>query len=512
MIRKIYTTFVSFVFVALILSSCSDWLNVYPSDEIKEEYLFSTGDGFRTATNGIYRKMATFDLYGSNLTWGILDAWAQSYYMDQAPSTGGGTAMSRIADLQFKNIDLVSVTDAMWNAAWNVVANCNELAQQAAKADPNLFYGLDREQQMILGEAIGLRAFVQFDLLRIYAPAPSSVGFETGDKNNYRKDPRTFIPYVNVYPSYINNHQTVSYCLEQIIADLKEAQRILKEVDKTSSMGSNSRFSITAVSESLFAKSRGYRLNYYAVTAELARVYLYAGKNAEAYTEAKKIIDEENQTGYFKASTNSSGFKKGNMKMYEDIIFGLYSPKELVEWDQEINHGNDGASTENYLCLDSDVAKELYGDEIGSDWRFKYQLEEKDNGYYYRTLKYNKQTDTKTEGKTNNEMLPMIRMSEVYYIAAEAIFDSNSEEAQDYLELVKKGRGVSKKFDNVTSKKDFINLLVNDARREFLGEGQIFYMYKRLNRLMPASSYYDSDILATDENMVLPKPDSESNI
>jgi len=195
-----------------------------------------------------------------------------------------------------------------------------------------------------------------------------------------------------------------------------------------------------------------------------------------------------------------------------DIIFGLYSSKELVEWDQEINHGSDGASEENYLCLDGDVAKELYGDEINSDWRFKYQLEEKYYGFYYRTLKYNKQTESTNEGKTNNRMLPMIRMSEVYYIAAEAIFDTKPKEARGYLELVKKGRGISKKFDNVTNKSEFIDLLVNDARREFLGEGQIFYMYKRLNRLIPASSYYSSDILPTDENVVLPKPDSESNI
>ena len=504
MIQKIYTTFISFAFAALTLSSCSDWLDLYPSDEIKEEYLFSSGDGFRTATNGIYRKMATFDLYGSNLTWGILDAWAQSYYMDQAPSIAGGTPMKKIANLAFKNTELIPVTDAMWKAAWNVVANCNELAQQATQADPSLFYGLDSERQMILGEAIGLRAFVQFYLLRIFAPSPSSVGF--------REDNRTFIPYVNVYPSYINDHQTVSYCLGQIIADLKEAQRILEEVDKESSMTTNYRFKIAGVSQNQFAESRGYRLNYYAVTAELARVYLYAGKNAEAYAEAKKIIDEENKTGYFKASTSSYGFRNGNMKMYDNMIFGLYSPKELVEWDQEINHSSDGANEERYLCLDSEVAKELYGDEKDSDWRFKYQLEEKYYGYYYRTLKYYKQTESTTIGEINNQTIPMIRMSEVYYIAAEAIFDTNPQEAQGYLELVKKGRGVSKKFGNVTNKAEFINLLVNDARREFLGEGQIFYMYKRLNRTMPASSYYSNPVLPTDENMILPKPDSESNI
>ena len=162
MIQKIYTTFISFAFAALTLSSCSDWLDLYPSDEIKEEYLFSSGDGFRTATNGIYRKMATFDLYGSNLTWGILDAWAQAYYIEQAPSIAGGTPMRKIAELAFKNTELVPVTDAMWKAAWNVVANCNELAQQAVQADPNLFYGLDSERQMILGEAIGLCNLICF--------------------------------------------------------------------------------------------------------------------------------------------------------------------------------------------------------------------------------------------------------------------------------------------------------------------------------------------------------------
>lgn len=35
----------------------------------------------------------------------------------------------------------------------------------------------------------------------------------------------------------------------------------------------------------------------------------------------------------------------------------------------------------------------------------------------------------------------MIRMSEVYYIAAEAIFDTKPKEARGYLELVKKEEG-----------------------------------------------------------------------
>lgn len=503
MIRKIYTTLFSFACAVLTLTSCSDWLNLNPQDEIKKEYLFSTGDGFRTALNGIYRKMSTFDMYGSNMTWGLMDAWAQYYHEDVCPDRLSGSAMEYISKLAFKNAELVPYTNAMWRASWNVVANCNQLIQETEKADPSIFGYLDWEKQMILGEAIGLRAFVQFDLLRIYAPSPASVGF--------KEDTRTFIPYVKEYPSYISTHQTVEYCLEQIIADLERAQAIMQEVDKESNMSGATRFLIEPSSSKQFLGSRGYRLNYYAITAELARVYLYAGKNKEALVEAQILLKARDEKGFFKASEYPN-FTDGNMKMYEDIIFALYSPTELVDWDQEMNHANDGSRDEYYLAMDGEVVKNLYGNERYDDWRFQYQLEPKEEGFYYRTLKYNKQSESKDTGKRNNCMIPMIRMSEIFYIAAEAIYDTNPEGAYYYLWWVKYGRGVSLPGNPITDKTSLIELLLNDARREFIGEGQLFYMYKRLHHPIYPRSTGTENILPTDENMVLPKPDSESSI
>ncbi len=34
--------------------SCNDWLDVIPSDTVEETDLFSTGDGYRNALNGVY--------------------------------------------------------------------------------------------------------------------------------------------------------------------------------------------------------------------------------------------------------------------------------------------------------------------------------------------------------------------------------------------------------------------------------------------------------------------------
>ena len=110
---------------------------------------------------------------------------------------------------------------------WNRMFSTMERIR-AEVADPALFYDHDTERRMILGEAIGLRAYMHFDLLRMYAPAPAA-----------NPNTRTFIPYVDKYPSYVNDKQTVSYCLEHAIADLKESQRILFDIDTEWMFGNN---------------------------------------------------------------------------------------------------------------------------------------------------------------------------------------------------------------------------------------------------------------------------------
>ena len=50
--KKLYT--ISLLVLCIVTTGCSDWLNVAPSNQVNEENLFSTGNGYRNALNGVY--------------------------------------------------------------------------------------------------------------------------------------------------------------------------------------------------------------------------------------------------------------------------------------------------------------------------------------------------------------------------------------------------------------------------------------------------------------------------
>ena len=496
------------------MSSCNEWLNVEPEDEITEEELFTTGNGFRHALNGIYYSMESKNLYGKQLTWGVADALGQVYVYNK--SAGVNEMQFGADEYKWDHYALKPVITSIWQESCNIVANCNNLVQQIEHADPEIFSSKGPEKAMIWGEALALRAFIQFDMLRLFAPAPAANPGE-----------RKFIPYVDTYPSYVSNPKTVNECLDLIAKDLKEAKQLLWKYDTAKTFSRNDNFEQKGRGEKIFLVRRGFHLNYWAATALLARVYLYAQKEDEALEQASEVIDFAAKKGAFAISDR---FSSGDRKCYSDVIFGLHVI-DLLKYNSAVNT-MENEDKARYLCI-SEVERNYFGRDLyeekvegeefmkSNDYRFTRWIEDMNNRHSnYRFRKYDAMTsgsDVKTID-VSDHIVPFIRMSEMYYTAAEILCKQGGEgltKAKTYLSYVKQRRGLKSNDASVTqvtnaSADEFIDILINDMRREWIGEGQTYFIYKRLNRNIPKEQ--GTFVEASEKVFVAPVPDIETNI
>ena len=496
--------------VSLSTISCDGWLDVKPQDEIDEKDLFATGDGYRHLLNGIYYGLSNSSLYGRELTWGIVDALGQCFDFSNTHSTNAGWLDKYGATgYEWENYQLKPAIETMWENSYKMVANCNNLIQNIANEDPEKFYYKEREKSEIWGEALALRAAIQLDMVRLFSASPAM----SAERTN------AYTPYISEYPSYVSKRLTADSCLSLIIQDLEVAQALLWKADSSSSFNVSTRFENNSLEENLFVSyKRGYRLNYYAATAILARACLYAQKPEKAYMYAKKIIDYQDKTNFFRFYDRTS---YGDKKFYYDILWGLES-LDLIEYINAINDLTNPDSYYHYYIMVANVKDNYFQNDMTSsgsnDRRYKHWMTDCGDGESFRFSKYEKYNDESyTQAKVSNYLVPMVRMSEVYYIAAEAIYKSNLEEAKEYLRRVKSGRGLrnsdaSMQDLEVADEEGFMSVLINDARREWLGEGQTFFMYKRLGKGIPAANSSDGLIPIDAAHAIVPIPATETNL
>lgn len=484
--KKIYTIVLSSL--TLLAGACSDWLDVRPSDTLVQEELFAKGDGYRVALNGVYRQMSESSLYGQSLTWAYLDIAAQIY---SVWDFGYGTTERKFSEYAYTDKDIEPIIDRIWSGCYNSIANCNNILANIDAEPASKFRGGEEEKQLIKGEALALRAFLHLDILRLFAPAPVN------------DDGKDYVPYVNTYPCTFKESVPNKEVLALVIADLQAAKDLVRPFDTDDEhlawMTTNARIENFAglgtgnPPSDIFFTYRGYRMNYYAICATLARAYNYAGhydagNYKKAFDETQPVIDGNYEGNpYFAFSTQ--GVSSGNMKLYNDLIFCL-SNQETLNFYATANSGNSKFYVDGVDMLYDDV----------SDIRLSGLLEPA-NYFYYESLKYSDKCNTYCA-----DMIPMLRLSEMYYIRAE-YYNSIGESllAAGELDKVREGRNCSiGKYPPLIEANPsgwFKDELLDEAHREFIGEGQLFFYYKRLG-MVPVSG----------ANLVFPLPDSESGI
>ena len=137
--------------------------------------LFSTEEGFKNALTGIYARMIGENLYGNQLTFNLMEELVQRYDAGTRYSSLDDNARARLynytEDVSVGSIAATKTRIAnIWNAMYTDIVNINSLLEHL---DDNGREVISTEEMfnIIKGEALGLRAFHYFDLLRMWGPA-----------------------------------------------------------------------------------------------------------------------------------------------------------------------------------------------------------------------------------------------------------------------------------------------------------------------------------------------------
>ena len=453
--------------LSLFAFGCNDWLDVQPKSQVKEEDLFSSESGFRDALTGIYALMGRVETYGGNSTMGFMDMLAQTYSKVDYDYEDA---------LKYKEEHVKGIVDTMWSSNYNAIANCNYLLQNIEKKGSVMS---ERLRNVVEGEALALRAFLHFDLLRGYAPS-----YKMG-----KDEPA--IPYVREVTNSPVVQSTVAEVLEYILTDLKTAQALLKPVDPIgpSFAEYNDKLEYGMdeyITDDGFWLYRKSRLNYYGVTALMARVYLCQENLTDALACAQEVIDSKRFEFMNDSINNVYAYR--NLSYIEKMARHEYVSSLYV---YDLKEGRSDLFFKNLAsceCVIAEGRKASIYSGMGQDLdiRSKNWFETPAGSATEYVNKYMRGTQ-----------IPLLKLSEMYLIAAEASGDIR------YLETLRANRGYA--TDPLPAGANLQDEITKEYQKEFIAEGQLFYYYKRRNMaILPITS--TSMNRAT---YVLPVPDNE---
>ena len=103
-------------------------------------------------------------------------------------------------------------------------------------------------------------------------------------------------------------------------------------------------------------------------------------------------------------------------------------------------------------------------------------------------------------------MMPLIRLSELYLIAAEC--ETDSQQALDYLNTLRNKRNCPDLQPKTPD--ELMDGITSEFRKETIGEGQMFFFYKRhAMQNIPNGSSMTGTMNMQPKSYVVPIPDSE---
>lgn len=445
--KRIYTYLC--LTAALTATSCSEsWLDLNPSTSVTTEQALSTLNDVQTALNGVYRELSLHSYYGDNY-WYYGDCRAMD--VQARVTKGDGRRVSPYYEYNVQATDNLNIT-LPWQQPYVVIRQANNILQRIAQG--GIADASDADLASIRAQTLVLRGLTLFNLTRFFGmPYMTDHGASLG------------VPIVTTPsdPGSAPARNTVAECYAQAVQDLTDALPDLP-TEKTDG-----------------------RINYWATQALLSRIYLDMGEYQQAWDAATDVI--ENNGGLYRLYTPSEYPTVWGQDFQAESLFELY----ITATEPSGGTGGEGAPMVyaneatfdwNNLILTEDYLDLL--DQDPTDVRHSVTAPSvtPNNAGLPAGARDRNVFLTKFPGKTGTPQdndICIIRLSEVYLNAAEAglhLGGAQAETGRTYLNTLIANRTANPAMQ-VAADGFTLTRLLDEYRRELVGEGQVFFAFLR---------------------------------
>ena len=452
-----YKKIIPVLFILLLITpSCKEeFLDRDPYGGLPTSESLLNEDDMETALNGVYAGLRSPDLYGRTIPL-FGDLMADNVYISTTNS-------NRYLDFFQVNFTVLNANaQGIWETAYNTIMDANNVINSSLT-------GTARSNQY-RGEALTLRALMHFELVKHFAKP-------------YTVEPNGLgVPIVLSYDPFAKpQRNTTSEVYAQIKKDLDAAIPLLTQ-----------------------NRSSGY-FTRNAAKALLARMHQFKGEWASALSVAEDVIKNGGYTllglnqvaGYWASNTP----RNDKLETLFEVVFDLVG-----------NAGNDALAYfyDQGGYGDALAAQSLYNLYAPSDVRRSLILTSSPTRGNVRVV--NKYPNTTQPDK---DEVKVIRLSEVYLIAAEAAYHTGSETlSKTYLNAVATRRDPN--FTGYTSTGTaLLNDILLERRKELAFEGHRYWDLARYNmnvvRVNISGNYPGVPLTISTSNFrrILPIPQSE---
>lgn len=457
------------IIASFLAISCSDWLSVTPKTEKPTDILFQTQNGFRDALTGAYIEMSEDDAYGEHLTMGKIEYLTN--FWDAAKDSGEEALTLH----QYNNSKAEDLIASFYGRLYKVILAVNSILEHIDERQSIFSPGV---YETIKGECLALRAYCHLDLLRLFGPVP--IPSQITDK--------PILSYVTSVTKELHTPVSFSHFEDLLMEDLVNADTLLRRSYEMQN----------EITDDYF-KYRNIRMNYPAIKALEARAYLWFGNKEKAFECAMTVI--RNYAGdnnpLFRLGT-AADMSGNDFALTKEQIFALYRFDLYKKYTSLFRGEKLYKGTKETV-----VKRDLYGS-TGTDIREQNLWEQvimPNRATFYVMKKY-QVFEVVNSSQPDFKYIPLIRLSEMYLTAIES---GPIETAQNLWNQFLSSRNLNP-YLLPSDPEEFRNALISEFRKEFYAEGQVFYLYKRMNLTKEEMLWNKPNL---EVNYILPLPKTE---